>query len=77
MEQLQHLFSFTHSFEDLDNMVVKKDNPWLRYNCQDDKNYVEMQDGDWFFNACDPVHDPDIFKIGIIIYMDKTGKWTK
>jgi hypothetical protein len=34
----------------------------------------ELQDGDWFLNACDPVPGPLYFDLGIILYTDKTGK---
>jgi hypothetical protein len=73
VEQLQDLLSVTHVFKDLNNLVVNKENLWLPYNYQDD-NYVEIQYGDWLLTACEPVHDPAFFTIGIIIYTDKTGK---
>jgi hypothetical protein len=73
LEQLQDLLSFTAIFEDLDNLVVNKDDRWLPY-ARSDNLYDEFQDGDWFLNGHPDVHDPEEFTIGLIIYTDKTAK---
>lgn len=61
-------------FRDIDNLHVNKENPWLPYDPSDD-DVEEMQDGEWFRNACAPRStDPIHFNLGIILYTDKTGK---
>ena len=75
LEQLQDLLSMSDIFQDLDNLVVNPDNPWLPYKNADSDEIWEFHDGDWFRNAATNLSetDPTIFDLGIILYTDKTG----
>jgi hypothetical protein len=73
IEQLQDLLSLSDIFQDLDNLVVNKDNRWHPYERNVDPANEEFQDAGWFQNANNPEYIEEEFTLGIVLYTDKTG----